>query len=132
MDKNAERADQIFLRILPIYRDRPVEARQPEVDLIKHALDEAVHEAQIEAYNNLKYADAGIERLANKSRSNGLKEGLLLAAGICRDYDEVTMLSTGKRFLEKKTSNNVNGLAYAEAIEDKAREMDTQIPGGLK
>lgn len=44
------------------------------------------------------------------------REAIERCAKICEDNDEVTVLSTGKMVLEKKTSDNRNGLAYANGI----------------
>jgi hypothetical protein len=59
-------------------------------------------------------------------RSEGVLEGFNLgieaAAKLVESSDEVTMLRGGKRYIEKKTSNNVNGCAYAEAIRALSRE----------
>jgi len=42
-------------------------------------------------------------------------------AKLCEENDEVTVLSTNRRYLEKKTSNNVNGNAYAAGIRSRRK-----------
>lgn len=51
-----------------------------------------------------------------KSEEEGWNSAIEAAAKVCEQNDEVTQLWNGKRRVEKKTSNNVNGMAYAESI----------------
>lgn len=69
-----------------------------------------------------KERDAAIE--AKKAAELRAEVVIEEAAKICEDNDEVTNLRASSRRIEKKTSNNVNGLAYAAAIRElKQRVM---------
>lgn len=51
-----------------------------------------------------------------KAFESGRKAGLLEAAQLCEENNEVISTLKGERFIQKKTSNNINGNSYAEAI----------------
>lgn len=55
-------------------------------EIIEQALDEAVRDAKIEAYNDLKYTDAALEKLSNKSVEIGRKEGTLAGLEMCLEF----------------------------------------------
>lgn len=57
-------------------------------------------------------------------------EALEEAARLCESNDEVVDQDTGKRRVQAKTSNNVNGNAYAEAI--RALKRDAKRHPGVK
>lgn len=104
-DKRAEEiAREIFLRILPIYRERPYETYEGEVELIAKALEEYAEQRRIEE-------TVRMENIVNIREAVGRREGAASMREMC-----AKVADTLSSELDEESADKVFGLEFKKAI----------------